>query len=227
MGTKTKKVKKVVEKVVEKNTFDDLRTLEVTHNHRGIAEGKVVLLTDDGLAVSPDKRVKEEATDQILGLLSGVTQVGYHVVLQRSEGDGIKFVDPEGMSKGVMLVRSGECHIYCLKGNREIVEGIMKSVGIDDFNIRSNAKSDYVYADFGKNVPAELIAKFVQELPQSAACRCGHPNDKKAEAKSKVVKGVKVKKAKEEKNEAPIVLPKAKKKKQKTEQPVAEEQAAG
>ena len=148
-------------------------------NKRGKPTGKTVELYNKFGLVTGSKLDRIEPGRQSLETLENLICENYHFVLQASEGDGIKVVDNNGMSKCILIFRSGGIHSFNLKASRETVLQVIKDVEIPAtmVNIRGHSKSDSVYTDFEKDLSPMKIVEFIYNLPQSSNCHCGHKND--------------------------------------------------
>lgn len=147
-------------------------------NKKGKFTGiKMNMLEKDGLAIGPEKRLIVKS--QILAVLESLISSGCHYVIQSSEGDGIKLIGSDGMTRCVILIRSGVMQTFNLKANASMVKEIMKKIGLPEtnVNIRKQSKSEYVYTDFSEECKPDKITKFILELPPSSICTCGHKKD--------------------------------------------------
>lgn len=159
-------------------------------NKKGKPTGKYeIMLTEDGLATNNTgerNKVKKHA----LRILELLAKKGCHFVLQASEGDGIKVVGTDGMTRAIVLYRSGNMQTFNLKADKEEARKILTQTGFDGkapettVNIRSNSKSDYTYTDFPEGVKTSMVASFILNLPPSSHCSCGHANDQKKTVKT-------------------------------------------
>ncbi len=156
-----------------------LLTKEKIHlNKRGKFTGiEMTMMREKKLAVGPGKYLSVKP--QILAVMESLISSGCHFVIQSSEGDGIKVIGNDGMTRCVILIRSGVMQTFNLKANTAIAKGIIKKIGLDEghVNLRKQSKSEYVYTDFSEECKPDKITKFILELPPSSVCTCGHKKD--------------------------------------------------
>jgi hypothetical protein len=148
-------------------------------NKRGKPTGRYAnLCTKSGVVIGSSED-RKQVSAQILKTLETLLANGYHFVLQASEGDGIKIVGNDAMTRAILLFRRGCMQIFCLKARWEDAEKLCASTEIprNTINIRQG-KTDYVYVDFDEVVNPGNIANFILSLPESVQCKCGHKNDR-------------------------------------------------
>jgi hypothetical protein len=147
-------------------------------NKKGKPTGKKIKFYEGGkLAVGPGKSLA--VTYKVLAVLESLLSSGCHFVLQSSEGDGIKVIGKDGMSRCIILIRSGCMQTFNLKADSVKAKELMKELNLipSDVNVRNNSKSKYVYTDFSETCKPEKISKFILKLPPSSKCVCGSKKD--------------------------------------------------